>query len=214
MRLDRIIQALLPHDEKFFSFFDESARIMVEAASLMKQLPKNDMDVRKRIVAQIEELEHAGDVITHKVFSELNSTFVTPFDREDIQLLASSMDDVIDYINGSANRFLLYKIKECPAEMAELIDSLYASVIELQHGISLLADLRRIDDLRTIIQKVNEYENQADAIFGQAIANLFENEKDPIYLIKLKEMFVALETATDKCEDVANIFETILIKHA
>ena len=214
MRLDRIIQALLPHDEKFFSFFDESARIMVEAASLMKQLPKNDPEVRKKVVARIEELEHDGDTVTHKVFSELNSTFVTPFDREDIQSLASSMDDVIDYIQGSAKRFLLYKIQECRPEMLELIDSLYGSVIELQHGISLLADLRRVDDLRTIIQKVNEYEKQADAIFGQAIANLFDNEKDPIYIIKLKEMFVALETATDKCDDVANIFETILIKHA
>lgn len=214
MRLDRIIQALLPHDEKFFSFFDESARIMVEAALLMKQLPPNNTEVRKSIVNQIEELEHQGDTVTHKIFAELNSTFVTPFDREDIQLLASSMDDVTDYINGSANRFMLYKIKECPIEMAELIDCLYKSVIELQHGISLLADLRRVDDLRKIIQKVNEYENLADSIFGQAIANLFDNEKDPIYLIKLKEMFVALETATDKCEDVANIFETILIKHA
>ncbi|HLP16524.1 MAG TPA: DUF47 family protein [Bacteroidota bacterium] len=214
MRLDRIIQALLPHDEKFFSFFDESAHIMVEAALLMKQLPPNDLEVRKSIVNQIEELEHQGDTITHKIFGELNSTFVTPFDREDIQLLASSMDDVIDFINGSANRFILYKIKDCPAEMTELIECLYKSVVELQHGISLLADLRRVDDLRAIIQKVNEYENLADSIFGQAIANLFDNEKDPIYLIKLKEMFVALETATDKCEDVANIFETILIKHA
>ena len=214
MRLDRIIQALLPHDEKFFSFFDESARLMVEAALLMKQLPKNDHEVRVRIVAQIEALEHEADIITHKVFSELNSTFVTPFDREDIQLLASSMDDVTDYIQGSAKRFLLYKIEECPPEMAELIDSLYGSVLELQHGISLLADLRRVDDLRKIILRVNEYEKQADAIFGQAIANLFDNEKNPIYLIKLKEMFVALETATDKCDDVANIFETILIKHA
>jgi predicted phosphate transport protein (TIGR00153 family) len=214
MRLDRIIQALLPHDEKFFTFFDESARIMVEAALLMKQLPPNDVQVRTSIVNQIEELEHQGDTVTHNIFAELNSTFVTPFDREDIQTLASSMDDVTDYINGSANRFILYKIKECPVEMAELIDCLFKSVVELQHGISLLGDLRRVDDLRKIIQKVNEYENFADAIFGQAIANLFENEKDPIYLIKLKEMFVALETATDKCEDVANIFETILIKHA
>lgn len=214
MRLDRIIQALLPHDEKFFSFFDESARIMVEAASLMKLLPKNDSEVRTRVVAEIEALEHAADIVTHNVFSELNSTFVTPFDREDIQLLASSMDDVIDYIQGSAKRFLLYKIQECPPEMAELIDSLYRSVVELKHGVSLLTDLRSVDDLRTIIQKVNSYEKRADAIFGQAIANLFDNEKDPIYLIKLKEMFVALETATDKCDDVANIFETILIKHA
>ncbi len=214
MRLDRIIQALLPHDEKFFSFFDESARVIVEAAQLMKQLPPNNMEVRTSVVKQIEELEHQGDTITHKIFAELNSTFVTPFDREDIQLLASSMDDVTDFINGSANRFMLYKINECPPEMAELIECLYKSVVELQHGISLLADLRRVDDLRRIIQKVNEYENLADSIFGQAIANLFDNEKDPIYLIKLKEMFVALETATDKCEDVANIFETILIKHA
>jgi uncharacterized protein len=214
MRLDRIIQALLPHDEKFFSFFDESARIMVEASQLMKQLPPNNMEVRKSVVNQIEELEHQGDNITHKIFAELNSTFVTPFDREDIQLLASSMDDVTDFINGSANRFILYKINDCPCEMAELIECLCKSVVELQHGISLLADLRRVDDLRRIIQKVNEYENLADSIFGQAIANLFETEKDPIYLIKLKEMFVALETATDKCEDVANIFETILIKHA
>lgn len=214
MRFDRFIQVLLPHDEKFYSFFEESARNLVKAAELLKKLYTAEGAEKQAVVDEMHELEHQGDIVTHKIFAELSATFVTPFDREDIHVLASALDDVMDYIDGSAGRFVLYKLKECPKEMQNLIDILYNSVTELERGVTLLRDFRKVDELQKILEKVNEYENDADAVFEVAIAHLFEHEKDAIQIIKLKEIYVGLETATDKCEDAANVLESLLIKHA
>ena len=213
MRLDRFIQVLLPHDEKFYTFFEESSQNLVNATEALKRLFNVPDSERPKIVEEIHELEHLGDSVTHKIFAELNSTFVTPFDREDIHLLASKLDDVMDFIDGSSGRFVLYKLKECPHEMRHLVDILHWSVGELQQGVSLVRDLRKADQLHRVLEKINEYENDADSVFEQAIAHLFEMEKDPIQIIKIKEIYVSLETATDKCEDAANVLETILIKH-
>jgi hypothetical protein len=215
MKFDRIIQKLIPHDEKFYSYFEESCQNLVDAASLLKQLSaaKTDSE-RETLVTQIKELEHHGDNVTHKIFSELNSTFVTPFDREDIHQLASALDDIMDQIDGTAGRVTLYKLKRFPDTHVRLIDILQLSIVELQRGVSLLRNLNRADELQRVLQKVNEYENQADTVFDHGVAALFERERDAIQLIKLKEALVGLETATDKCEDAANVLEGIYIKHA
>ena len=214
MRLDRILQALLPKDEHFYGLFEESAQNIVMAASALLNLPVATAEERVRIIEQIHAFEHQGDAVTHRIFSELSGTFVTPFDPEDIHVLASALDDILDNIDGSAGRFLLYKVPECPPEMVTLIRSLHGSVLELQHGVHLLRRLHKSDELRGVIERVNEYENEADSIFERAIANLFESETNPIEIIKLKEIYVTLETATDKCEDAANVLETIMIKHS
>ena len=214
MRLDRLIQTLLPHDARFFSFFDESARILIKATDTMTKIPGLTREQRIDAAREINELENQGDDITHKIFTELNSTFVTPFDREDIHAIASSMDDVLDTIYGTSSRMVLYKIEKCPPEIQQLTDVLHKAAVELQRGIALLSDLRRSEDIQKVIRAVNEYETEADDIFEQGLANLFEEEKDAIQIMKMKEIFVTLETATDKCDDVANVLETILIKHA
>jgi len=215
MKLDFLIRKLLPHDDKFYGMFEDASRNMVKAAEALKDLSfAKSLEEREAVVGRIRDLEHEGDAVTHKIFSELNSTFVTPLDREDIHLLASAIDDIVDHIDGSATRFTLYKIKECPQRMIHLIDVLYLSIAELSKAISLIRDLHQFEELQKLFKKVNEYENQADSIFEEAIADLFENEKDPINLIKLKEVYVGLETATDKCEDAANVLEGLLIKHA
>jgi hypothetical protein len=214
MRLDKIIQALLPHDEKFYGFFEDAAQCLIRTSELMKQLTAPTFVERENVVRQIHEQEHQCDAITHKIFGELNATFVTPFDREDIHHLASALDDVLDYMDGSAGRFVLYKLKECPDDMLELIDIIHRQVQELQVGISSLRHLDRPERMRQVIEKINELENQGDAIFEESVARLFEVEKDPIQIIKLKEIYVGLETATDKCEDAANVLESLLIKHA
>ena len=213
MRLDRLIQILLPHDEKFYAFFDESARNLVDAADLLEALGKSKGKEEEDLVRKIHEHEHLGDNVTHKIFAEMNATFVTPFDREDIHTLASALDDIMDNLDGSASRFVLYKVRECPPAMSNLISILKNSIAELRRGVSLLRDFRKADQLQQILTRVNEYENEADAVFEQAIAHLFEEEKNPIQVIKLKEIYVALETATDKCEDAANVMESLLIKH-
>ena len=214
MALDRLIQILLPHDEKFYTFFEESTQTLLRGAELMKLLPAASPLERESIVRKINDVEHDGDSIAHKIFAELNATFVTPFDREDIHHLASAIDDVLDNLDGSASRFVLYKITDCPPAFIKLVEILHDSVIELNKGVTLLRELRKADQLQKVLEKINEYENEADAVFENAVATLFEKEKDPIQVIKLKEILVGLETATDKCEDAANVLEGILIKHA
>ncbi|MBK6909408.1 MAG: DUF47 family protein [bacterium] len=199
MRLDRILQALLPHDEQFFALFEESAHNIVLASETLLRLPGATPEERIDIVARIKSLEHMGDSVTHRIFSELNGTFVTPIDPEDIHVLASSLDDILDNMDGGAGRFVLYKVKVCPPEMLKLIECLNASVVELERGVHLLRRMNNPTELRSVIERVN---------------NLFEQVSDPIEVIKLKEIFVAFETATDRCEDAANVLETILIKHA
>ena len=215
MKLDRIIQRLLPHDESFYRFFEEASLNLVNAVALLKELSlaKEGSD-REKLIMQIKELEHHGDSLTHEIFSELNSTFVTPFDREDIHQLTSALDDVMDHMDGTANRITLYKIKEYPEPMVRLVDILQLSIAELHRGVGMLRDLNKTNELQRVFQKVNEYENNADTVFEQGIADLFEKEKDAIKVIKLKELLVGLETATDKCEDAANVLEGIYIKNA
>ncbi len=214
MRLDRILQYLLPKDDKFYLLLEESISYIDQAADEILKISSASSEERANLVIRIQDLEHKGDDVTHKIFSELDSTFVTPFDREDIHLLASELDDILDYIDGSIRRITLYKIDHFPVELINLIEKLNMSVKELKRGIPQLRKLENSEVLREVIRKVNDYENDADTIFASGIAELFDKETNPIEIIKLKEVFVALETATDKCEDVANVLETILIKHS
>lgn len=214
MKLDNLIKLFLPRDDKFFTYFERASHNLVHASDLLKLLPGMANAERHNLVRKIQDAEHEGDTITHEIFSALNRTFITPFDREDIHVLASALDDILDYLNGSATRFVLYKLDSVPPDMVRLIDILHQSIGELNRGVSRIRNLSDPDELEAVLKKVNEYENDADAVFETAVANLFEFEKDAIKIIKLKEIYVALETATDKCEDAANVLEALLIKHA
>jgi predicted phosphate transport protein (TIGR00153 family) len=214
MKLDQIIKKLLPKDDHFFSLLEESTVNLRKAGIELKKLPNcKTQRQREEAAKRIKDIEHDGDSVTHKIFSELNSTFVTPLDREDIHELASALDDVLDHIDGCAHRFALYKITGVPKAFSELISVLILSMKELQNGVHLLRNLNKAEAIQSTFKKINEYENQADEIFDQAVADLFEKEKNPIRIIKMKEIYVGLETATDKCEDAANVLEGILIKH-
>jgi len=214
MALDRLIQALLPKDEKFYSFFEKMAHNLVRGSEIMKQVATNGPDSRESLLKCVHDIEHECDTVTHDIFAELNATFVTPFDREDIHVLASEMDDVMDFMDEAARRLTLYKIGDIPEAMKKLIDVLHRSNTQIVKGITMLRDIRKAPDLRVILYQIHAYENEADDIFEQTIAHLFDQEKDPIRLIKLKDIYGSLERATDKCEDVANVLESILIKHA
>ena len=215
MKFDALLKKLLPKDDKFFTYLEESAENLVKAADVLKKLSASKKAAeRQKLTDQMHDLEHDGDGVTHKIFSELNSTFVTPIDREDIHQLASSLDDIMDHMDGVAGRFILYKLKTWPKDIVKLVDILVKSINELKRGVSLLRDVQQTEKLQAVFQKVNEYENDADFVFEQAIAELFEKEKNPVQIIKLKEIYVGLETATDKCEDVANVLEGIVIKHS
>ncbi|MGA3287886.1 MAG: DUF47 family protein [Bacteroidota bacterium] len=214
MKLDQFIKKFLPHDDNFYVLLEESAQNLVKAGVELKKLPFcKKQSQREETAKRIKDIEHEGDSITHNIFSELNSTFVTPLDREDIHELTSALDDVLDHIDGCAHRFAMYKITRVPKAFSQLIDVLFLSINELKNGVHLLRNLNKTDLLQDSFKMVNEYENQADEIFDQAVADLFAKEKNAIQIIKLKEILVGLETATDKCEDAANVLEGILIKH-
>ncbi len=214
MKFDSILTFLMPKNDKFFAFFEQTAVNLIETTELLKLLPSTAEADRKALVKQIEDREHRGDNITHDIMSELNGTFITPFDREDIHRLASSLDDILDNIYGAVVRFELYRVKDVPPDMVKLIVILDRSVRELHRGLHMVRDLHKRHELGEVLKRVHECENEADTAFEEAVASLFEHDKDPINIIKLKEIYVGLETATDKCEDAANVIEGLLIKHS
>ena len=169
---------------------------------------------RTPLARQIENLEHVGDDITHTIFQEVSTTFITPFDREDIQRLASAMDDVVDYIHGSAKRIELYKVDPIHPSMIKLSELIQQCATELNTAIGSLRSMKNMIKVHEALVRVNSLENHADDIFDNAVARLFEDEKDAIQIIKIKEVLSALETATDKCEDVANVIESVIVKHS
>lgn len=201
---------LLPRATDFFALFAELSDNLTEGATLLRSILENPRDLSMR-VEQIQAIEHKGDRATHAIISKLNQTFITPFDREDVHRLASSLDDVLDFVNSAANRLVMYKITNPPPVSAELAGLIVLQCAELARGVSLLEKNGHVMDH---CEEVNRLEDVADHVSRRAIAELFEHEKDPILLIKLKELYEVLETATDKAEDAANVLEAIVLKSA
>lgn len=213
MSTNSILQYFVPKDRKFFPLFEQaSANLVAISKVLQEALSTPSLEKRTILIRQIEKLEHAGDEITHEIFQEVGSTFITPFDREDIQRLASALDDIIDYIHGSAKRIELYKVVEIHPAMYKLSELIVSCATELNIAICELRNMRKIGKIREACVRLNSIENHADDIFDNAVARLFEDEKDAIQIIKVKEILSALETATDKAEDAANVLESIIIK--
>lgn len=201
---------LIPHEAKFFELFAELSGYLTEGAKLLRSTLEDPRDLDLR-VGQIKAIEHQGDRATHAIIAKLNQSFITPFDREDIHQLASALDDVLDFTNAAASRLLMYKINEPPPIAAELAGFIVLQSEELARAVSLL---EKNGSVMKHCEEVNRLENEADQVSRSAIARLFEEEKDPIKLIKLKELYEVLENATDKAEDAANIIEAIVLKSA
>lgn len=209
-----ILQYLLPKDRKFFPLFKQATENLVKGSKLLVELVNAPVEKRRDLIKEIEHVEHTGDNITHMIFNELGRNFITPFDREDIHALTSSIDDVLDLIQGSAKRIELYKVTVISEPMILLSDIILKGAIELNVAVLNLEGMKRIDEIKAACVRINSLENNADDVFNLAIAKLFDVEKDAIQLIKTKEILQALETATDKCEDAANVIESIIIKYA
>jgi predicted phosphate transport protein (TIGR00153 family) len=207
---------LVPTERKFFPMFESATSNLVKMSIVLKELVNTDgAEKRKALSKQIEDLEHAGDKITHDTLSELSSTFITPFDREDIHALTAVLDDIADFIHGASKRMELYKVHTSTAEIIKLGDLIEKSVAEVDIAVKGLGNLKsKREEVKEALVRINSLENNADDVFDLAIAHLFENEKDPINLIKIKEILQILETATDKCEDVADVIKGILIKYS
>lgn len=201
---------LIPRETKFFRMFAEVSENLTQGARLLYELLSNP-DHGAEQIRQLQELEHRGDEMTHDIIRMLNQTFITPFDREDIHRLTSSLDDVLDFVNAAAVRMTLYRITSPPPAAAELAKLIVRQAEELSIGVSLLETNQKVLDHCV---EVNRLENEADRVSRRAIAELFEREKDPIQLIKIKELYEVLETATDKAEDAANVLEAVALKSA
>jgi len=202
---------LIPRETKFFRMFRDVSQNLTEGASLLHDILKNPQDLPVRI-NKLQEIEHRGDDMTHDIIRMLNQTFITPFDREDIHALTSSLDDVLDYVNSAATRMKLYRITTPPPAAAVLAELIVKQSQELSKAVSLLEEEHQKVLDHCVV--VNQLENEADRVSRQAIAELFEYEKDPIQLIKIKELYEVLETATDKAEDAANVLEAVVLKSA
>ena len=201
---------LIPREERFFDMFVNDAANMVGAARMLEAMLRSYDDVDRR-AAEIRDAEHAGDEISHDIGHRLEHTFVTPIDREDIIGLISGLDDVVDLIEEVADTFVLYHI-ETPTATAIRQSSIVLSQCELLH--EALVQLRSFKGLDRYWIEVHRLENEGDQVARAAIADLFSNGQDPIEVIKWKEIYALLESTIDKCEDVANVIERIVVKHA
>ena len=201
---------LIPRETKFFDLFAELSGNLTEGGKLLRSILEDPRDLALR-VEQMQAIEHKGDRATYAIITKLNQTFITPFDREDIHRLASALDDVLDFMNAAAARLVMYKINAPPPVSAELAGLIVLQCEELARGVSLL---EKNGHVMEHCAEVSRLEEVADHVSRRAIADLFEREKNPIQLIKLKELYETLEYATDKAEDAANVLEAIVVKSA
>ncbi len=204
------LQRFMPHDGDFFVLFQKQAENIVVGAQAFVGMLEHYTGVPEQ-VQRIKAIEHNGDEITHQIFRKLNQTFITPFDREDIHELCSTMDDVIDLIDAAASRFVLYRVNEVRAGTIELSRVLTAATTELKEAIYAMESPDKA--LHRVIE-INRLENESDRICRTLIAQLFEEETNPVQIIKWKEIFEVIETAVDKCEDVSNVIESVILKNA
>jgi uncharacterized protein len=202
---------LTPRRDSFYSKFAESGQNLMTGAALLKELLGAAPSERKVIAEKMRAAEHAGDDVTHAIMRELNESFITPFDREDIYRLASSLDDVMDAMEAAVDLVVLYQIGELPAEVADQVD-----VIERAAELTAAAmlKLQSMKDLSEFWIELNRLENQADQVYRRLLARLFSGEFDALTVMKIKEVVDQLEAAADAFEHVANTVETIAVKES
>ena len=201
---------LIPKQTQFFDMFYDMASNLTDGAKLLKAILEDMKDVKSR-VEQLKTIEHRGDEMTHEILTRLNQTFITPFDREDIHKLASSLDDVLDFVHAAGERLVMYKITEFTPSAPQLAD------VIIRQGEQLCKAVSHLEKKNNVLQycvEINRLENEADCIASVALGQLFETETKPISLIKKKELYEVLETATDKAEDAANVIESVVVKSA
>jgi uncharacterized protein len=213
MDLDKIFSFLVPKDRKFFPLFIQAANNLVLASELMiKLIRESDLEKRLDYMKAIRDAEHVGDDITRKLLEELNGTFITPFDREDIHELIGKMDGIVDYINAASKRIHFYKMSTFPLEFVEIADLIHSANKEIQ---MVLQNVKNVNDFKKYsdsCDKISEMESKVDDIYQSYLARLFETEVNAIDLIKKRDILTALEKAIDKCDDVANVFSTLIVK--
>ncbi len=203
----------LPKDRGFLDLFIRASANIVDAVVLFHDILADPRDLKTK-VERLKEFEHAGDRLTHSTLDRLNRAFITPFDREDIHALITHLDDILDAVDAASQRLVLYRITEMPEALKSMSEVLVASAKEVQKAVLALHDPRYHADARAHCVEINRLEDEADAVHRRALAQLFAECTDAVEIIKLKELYQLIEEATDRCEDVANVIESIIIKRS
>ncbi len=215
MSLNSIIKKFLPKDKVFYSIFEQVGANLQEMGNAFRAaIEETNETKRTQMLRALEDGEHKNDDLTHKIFVELGQNFITPFDREDIHYLATSLDDVADFIYASSKKMVNYQVRNIDNYMREMVIVIQNAIVALDKA---LHELRNMKNLRAITEAcvlINSLENQADDLLDNAIINLFASSTDAIELVKLKDIYQDMEIITDKCEDAANVIESIIIKYA
>ena len=206
---------LAPKNKVFYELFEKSADNVKQMGYLLSQvIGEPDFDKRQGIISQMEDVEHANDELTHLLFTELGRNFITPFDREDIHYLASALDDIADFIFASAKKINFYRVDPNDTGIHKLTELINQSTSEVRKAVGELRNMKNMRLITECLVRINSLENESDDIFDLSIERLFATEPDAKEVIKKREIYQVMETATDKCEDAANVIESIIVKYA
>jgi uncharacterized protein len=209
------LKIFLPKNKIFYELFEKIADNAAKMGGLLRDIVgEPDFDKRAGLISQVEDLEHANDELTHNVFTELGRNFITPFDREDIHYLATSLDDIADYIYGAAKKINFYRVNPNDTGMQKFAELIEQGVNQVRIAVGELRDMKNVRKITEALIKINSIENQADDIFDMSIEKLFDTEPDAKEVIKKREIYQVMEIVTDKCEDASNVIESIIIKYA
>ena len=209
------LKLFMPKDKVFYGLFEEVADNVAKMSKLLiTVVGEPDFDKRQQLITQLEDLEHANDELTHRIFTELGRNFITPFDREDIHYLATALDDIADYIYACGKKINFYRVNPNDTGMQKLAEIVHASATEVRKAVGELRDMKNMRLITESLIRINSLENQADDMFDMSIERLFATEPDAKEVIKKREIYQVMEIVTDKCEDASNVIESIIIKYA
>ncbi len=217
MRGDKIVKFFMPKEERFHELLDRDTQHLLSSARLFAEVARStSLEERRTKVAQLKALEHDGDIITRDIFNALNSTFITPLDREDIRTLATDLDDILDYLEGVAQYLILFEIKESPEPLRKFAEIIVAMVEEIHKATGMVWDLANEKKIQESIVRISVLENEADTLYFNVIAELFKGAdgKTPIEIMKWKEIYQGLEDACDECKDFTHVLGNVVIKNA
>lgn len=211
-----MLKIFLPKDRVFYHLFENVSEVLVKMGDKLKILVNEpDFDKRGKLIQEIEDLEHVNDDYTHTIFTELGKNFITPFDREDIHYLASSLDDIADYIYASAKKINFYRVNpNNDMGFNKMADLIAIGCRQIEIAVKELRNMKNMRSITDALVSINSVENQADDIFDMSIERLFATEPDAKEVIKKREIYQVMEIVTDKCEDAANVIESIIVKYA
>jgi predicted phosphate transport protein (TIGR00153 family) len=215
MAMNSFLRIFLPKDRIFYELFEGVAVTVHKMGRKMQEVvAEPDFDKRAQLIQEVEDLEHINDDSTHRIFTELGKNFITPFDREDIHYLATALDDIADYIYSSAKKINFYRVNPNDIGIQKMAELIAEGCNEIQKAVGELRNMKDMRKITDALVKINSIENQADDIFDMSIERLFATEPDAKEVIKKREIYQVMEIVTDKCEDAANVIESIIVKYA